>query len=139
MRAVVAARMAPAGAVARSTVAARAAVDRTFGRGRCFRDHRTRPDDQHLAFDQEGGDGVASPQEDTRIGLSRHPHPFGRRILIEALQVRETDRFELVQADGNRVGLARRSADRTEAPSIQLAADATGHHGSGHAIKSICS
>jgi len=120
-------------------MAARAIVDGTFGRRRRLLDHRTRFDNQHLALNQAGGDGVSSPREDTRICLSRHPHAPGRRVLIEPFQVGETDRFEFVQADGDRVRLARQAPDRSEAPAIQLAADATRDNGPRHAIKSICS
>jgi hypothetical protein len=120
-------------------MAAGAAVDGTFGSGRCVRDHRTRLDHQRLALDQAGRDGVSSPREDPRVGLPGHSHALGRGILIEPFYVGETDRFEFVRADGDRIGLARRGADRPESAAIQLAADATRNNRARHSIKSICS
>lgn len=114
-------------------------MDRTFGRRRRLLDYRTRFDNQHPAINQARGDRMSSPREDPGIGLSRHSHAFGRGVLIEPGQVRETNCLEFVQADGDRVTLAREASDRSEAPTLQLAADAARENRAGHAVQSICS
>jgi hypothetical protein len=120
-------------------MASRTTVDGTPGRGRCALDHGDRFDNQHLALDQAGGDGVSGPREDARICLPRHTHALGRGILIEPFQIGKTDRLEFVQPDGNGVRLARQAPDRSETLPLQLATDATRDNRTGHAVESICS
>jgi hypothetical protein len=123
----------------RSTLPPRTTVDGTGGERRSILDHRSRFDEQHLALDQALGDGVPGPRQDPCIRLSRHTHPLGRCILIQPFQIGEPHRFELVQADGDPVRLARRTSDGPESATSQLAADAAGNDGARHPQMSICS
>jgi hypothetical protein len=114
-------------------------MDGTHRGRRGVRDDGAGSDNQHLAFNQTGRDSLSSPREDPSVSLSRHPHPLGRSILIKPFHIGEPDRFEFVEADGDRVSLALQTPDRTEAPTIQVAANATRDNGAGHVIESICS
>jgi hypothetical protein len=126
-------------ALACPAVASRTAVDGTLRSRRLAHDDRARFDDEHPALNQGPSHGRSCPREDAGIRLPRHPHPLGRRILVEALEVGETHRLEFVHANRNRAGLARGAPDRTKAATEYLAADVTRDDGPGHTITSICS
>ena len=126
-------------ALACPAVASRTAVDGTLRSRRLAHDDRAGFDDEHPALNQSPGHRQLCAREDAGIGLARHAHPFGRRILVEALEIGETHRLEFVHANRNRVGLAGGAPDRPKAATEHLAADATRDDGPGHTIKSICS
>jgi hypothetical protein len=92
---------------------------------RRFLDHRPRLDHQHPALDQAGGDGVSSTGEDTGVGLPRHGHPLGGRVLIETFEVGEPHGLELIESDADGLGFPYGASNRPEATPLQLVAHAT--------------
>jgi hypothetical protein len=132
MRAALTAGGAPGGAVAGSAVPACAVVNGALGRRDGIFDHRSRLDQEHPAIDETRGHGVPGAREDARVGLARHPHALGCRILVEPLEIAKADGLEFVEADHHRVGPARGPADGTKAPARQAAADTTGDQRTRH-------
>jgi len=120
-------------------VASRTAMNGTLQSRRFAHDDRARFDDEHPALNQGPGHRRSCAREDAGIRLARHPHPFGRRILIEAIEVGEPHGLEFVHANRHRVGLAGGAPDRPKAATEHPGADATRDDGPGHTIKSICS
>jgi hypothetical protein len=121
--------------VAGSAVPSLSPVDGALGRRRGVFDHRPRPDQEHPGFEEAGGYGVPGSCENPRVGLPRHPHALGRRVLVEPLEVGETDGLEFVEANRHRVGFARRLSDGAEAPAFDVAADATEDNGTRHVLR----
>jgi hypothetical protein len=95
-------------------------------------------DPQHFLFNEAPGDGHPSSRQDARVGLPRNSHLLGGCVLIEALDVGESDRFKRVQRDRDRVGLARGPPDRAKSSGCQPAANAAWNQGRWH-NESICS
>jgi hypothetical protein len=121
--------------VAGSALPSLSSVDGALGRRRGVFDHRPRSDHQHPGFEEAGSHGVPGSRENPRVGLPRHPHALGRRILVEPLEVGETDGLEFVQANRHGVGLARGLSDGAEAPAFHVAADAAEDHGTRHMFR----
>lgn len=113
----------------------RAAVHGALGWRRGILDHGSRSDNQHPGSQEADGDRVPGPCENSRVRLPGHAHAFGRRVLVEPVEVGETDGLEFVEADPNRVGLARRLPDRPETPAPHVTADATRHERAGHWLR----
>jgi hypothetical protein len=101
-------------------------------------DYGARLDHQHLALDQADGDGVSRTREDAGVGLSRHGHPLGGRVLIETFEVGEPDGLELIESDADGLGFPYGASNRPEATPLQLVAHATRNDWARHA-ESICS
>jgi hypothetical protein len=114
-------------------------VDRTHLAVRRRLDHGARLDHQHLAVDQTGSNRVSSTREDAGVGLSRHGHPLGGRVLVETFEVSEPDGFELIESDADGLGLPCGATNRPEATPFQLETHATRNDRARHAGESICS
>lgn len=121
--------------MAGSALPSRSAVDGALGRRRGVFDHRPRSDHQHPGFEEAGSDGVPGSRENPSVGLARDPHALGRRVLVEPLEVGETDGLEFVEANRDRVGFARGLPDGAESAALQAAADVAGHQGTRHIFR----
>jgi hypothetical protein len=115
-----------------STSPSAAIVDGT--RQRPFRTlhHRPVTDDEHLFVNQNRGDDRPRPPENPGERRPRYAHPLGGRLLVEALEVSETESLELVEREGLGLELARRTTDRFESPAHGQATYASRFGGSDH-------
>jgi hypothetical protein len=65
------------------------------------RRNHTAFDSQRLAVDQNIGNLPARGLDDSAEGLPRNVHPDSRLFLVQPLEVGQTDRFVLVEAQRN--------------------------------------
>jgi hypothetical protein len=104
------------------------AGERPFG----DRDHRPLADHQDELIDERPRDGRTSATQDAGEGRPRHPHPFGRSLLVQALEVGQPQGFELVETKRLDLKLADRAADRFETAAPRHAPDHPRYFRSSH-------
>jgi hypothetical protein len=105
------------------------------------RDHRSLADHQHLICDQRLRDCRSGAGENPCERGARHAHPLGGRLLVQALEVGETQRLQLVEPEVLDDETVDGLTDRLECSFAADATDPAGFLGSGHrtSISSICS
>ena len=112
--------------VAPTATSPSAAMNRAWQRFAGARNNRTLAHHQKSLLDESPSNDRSGAGEDAGKGRPRDAHPFGGRLLVQPLEISQTERLELVDAQSLNLELRGRPTDRLESAPLPPACEPRG-------------